>query len=59
MHTCSYCRRTLSNSGRDALCLKCLYSIDRGRAFDDEPETKPGKHPASIAVTVGANVQQR
>jgi hypothetical protein len=37
MHTCNCCRRILSNSNRDALCLKCLYVIDRGGAFDDEP----------------------
>jgi hypothetical protein len=56
MHTCSSCRRILSNSSRDALCLKCLYLIDRGRAFDDEPETKPGKSPSwSARDNAGAN----
>jgi hypothetical protein len=49
MHKCNRCRRTLSNSVRDALCLRCLYAIDRGGAFDEEPETKPGLRPASIA----------
>lgn len=53
MHTCSCCRGILTNSSRDALCLKCLYLIDRGRAFDEEPETKPGKRPLSIAADVG------
>ena len=42
MHNCSRCRRVLINSSRDALCLRCLYVVDRGRAFDDEPDTKPG-----------------
>ena len=55
MHKCNGCRRTLSNTNRDALCLKCLYVIDRGGAFDDEPETKPGKRPASIAADVDAS----
>jgi hypothetical protein len=54
MHKCNSCRRTLSNASRDALCLKCLYVIDRGGAFDDEPETKPGKRPASIAADAAA-----
>jgi hypothetical protein len=54
MHTCNCCRRILSNANRDALCLKCLYLIDRGSAFDDDPETKPGMHPASIAAEASA-----
>jgi hypothetical protein len=54
MHNCTGCRRTLSNSSRNALCLRCLYLLDRGRPFDDEPETRPGKRPSSIAVEVVA-----
>jgi hypothetical protein len=54
MHACNCCRRILSNCNRDALCLKCLYVIDRGSAFDDEAETKPGKLPSSIAADVVA-----
>ena len=53
MHTCNCCRRILSNSSRDALCLRCLYLIDRGGEFDDEPETKPGKRPSLVAANVG------
>src|SRR5438874_7833824 len=50
MHTCSKCRRTLSNATRDALCLRCLYAIDRGGAFAVEEETKPGRRPLSLAA---------
>jgi hypothetical protein len=52
MHTYSRCRRVLINSSRDAVCLRCLYSIDRGGGFDDEPE--PGKRALSTAADVNA-----
>lgn len=56
MYTCNCCRRPLTNSTRDALCLRCLYVIDGGGAFDDELETKPGKRRSSIEADVSAAV---
>jgi hypothetical protein len=52
MHRCTGCRRALSNSVRNALCLRCLYALDRGSAFNEDAETKPGKRPTSIAPDV-------
>jgi hypothetical protein len=46
MNTCRKCRRALSQpSARDALCVRCLHALDRGAAFGDDLETKPGKRP--------------
>jgi len=43
MHTCRCCKRALGpHAVRDAFCLRCLYTIESGAVWDDEP-TRPGK----------------
>ena len=50
MHTCRCCKRALGpNSVRDAVCLRCLYAIDRGGGWDDE-DTRPGKRADVRAI---------
>jgi len=50
MHKCRCCKRALGpDSVRDAVCFRCLYTIDRGGVWEDEP-TRPGK-PARTPTT--------
>lgn len=46
MYACSNCRRILNFATRNAVCLRCLGSLDRD-AFADE-ETKPNIVPLSL-----------
>lgn len=46
MYACMNCRRILNFATRNAVCLRCLGSLDR-EAFADE-DTKPNIRPLSL-----------
>jgi hypothetical protein len=53
MSKCMSCRRELSHTIRDVLCLRCLYAIEvSGDGLYDDPEeqTRPGIRPAMLAA---------
>lgn len=55
MTKCTSCKRTLSHSIRDVLCLRCLYAIEvrgdgHGLYDDEEEKTRPGIRPAMLAA---------